>query len=974
VRSRSKKTRRLPVTAGNGASPQASAGPAPDAPAPAHLNGRADEGQPDSGHQPNARHGGTGSRHGLKNWRVRSRLVLLIAIPTLTAVVLGGTRIASSVQSSLADQRVGQLAELSTGITALAQHLEDERDQTVYFIALGVKGGRAASLVQATQPLAAAELSVVKQQYASTNGPLSSVSSQLSHIGSSFSAQTRQESATALTVLQAVPALRQAAVSTQLPPLVVVQKYTQLIDDLQALEDETSQGSSDAALSQTVRVLGLVSRMKEEASEQRAILTAALLQGQLTADELAALNAALADQQGNLQAFNTSSTVAQRQLWNNSVSSSFVYLASSEELQAISTAQANASSLATDSTSADDWYGAMSNAIDFQMGSVERTLGGQVNARADSLRTAAVISAVAVGIAVLLVLALALALTVIVGRSMVRPLRRLRAGALEVAGVRLPDMVRRMSETDGAGVPFEVEPIDVDSSDEIGEVARAFDQVHREALRLAANEAALRGNVNAMFVNLSRRSQSLVERQIRLIDDLEQGEQDAERLSNLFQMDHLATRMRRNSENLLVLAGHDASRRWNQPVALVDVLRAAVSEIEQYERVALNVQPGIAVRGPAVNDVVHLIAELAENATSFSSAETPVAVSGHLLNSGGVLLDISDQGVGMGAEEMAHANWRLDNPPVVDVAVSRRMGLFVVARLAARHGIRVRLRPAPTGGLTALVWLPDEVVTHEMTGSSPGIRRFERNSPGTVELPPTVGPFAAQWPAGDRTAAEQAVTAARAPRFSPLRAENGDSTAAYPQANSSWDNPGTSPMPSIPGTGPMPAYGSPVNGGVDEQVRQQGRPNLPFGADAGQSRREVIVPAAADPGQGNRLPIFESVESDWFRRGKHSAEGASVGSAEPAPSWSSAGDEGWRAAEAVHTPTSGGVTLSGLPKRVPKANLVPGTAGGDAAPALPAIRPAAVTRDRFASFQRGVREGRAALRSDDDPGGEDDGV
>ena len=299
---------------------------------------------------------------------------------------------------------------------------------------------------------------------------------------------------------------------------------------------------------------------------------------------------------------------------------------------------------------------------------------------------------------------------------MVRPLHRLRTGALEVAGERLPEAVRRMSETDGEGVPLDVEPIDVDSSDEIGEVARAFDQVHREALRLAANEAALRGNVNAMFVNLSRRSQSLVERQIRLIDDLEQGEQDPERLSSLFQMDHLATRMRRNSENLLVLAGHEESRRWNQPVALVDVLRAALSEIEQYERVSLNVQPGIAVRGQAVSDVVHLTAELVENATSFSPAETPVTIAGHLLSSGGVLLEITDQGVGMGAEEMAHANWRLDNPPVVDVAVSRRMGLFVVARLAARHGIRVRLRPAASGGLIALVWLPDEAITHDEPG------------------------------------------------------------------------------------------------------------------------------------------------------------------------------------------------------------------------------------------------------------------
>ena len=294
---------------------------------------------------------------------------------------------------------------------------------------------------------------------------------------------------------------------------------------------------------------------------------------------------------------------------------------------------------------------------------VEQGLMSSVIGQSGGLRGRAITAALLEGFAVILVLALALLFTVAVGRSMTRPLRRLRTGALEVAGVRLPDTVRRMSESDGARSPLEVEPIDVDSTDEIGEVARAFDQVHREAVRLAANEAALRGNVNAMFVNLSRRSQSLVERQIRLIDDLEQGEQDSERLANLFQMDHLATRMRRNSENLLVLAGHELSRRWSEPVALVDVLRAAVSEIEQYERVIPNMQPGISVRGQAVNDVVHLMSELAENATTFSAAETPVHVSGYLLNSGGVLLDITDQGVGMGAEEMAHANWRLDNPP-----------------------------------------------------------------------------------------------------------------------------------------------------------------------------------------------------------------------------------------------------------------------------------------------------------------------
>jgi HAMP domain-containing protein len=228
----------------------------------------------------------------------------------------------------------------------------------------------------------------------------------------------------------------------------------------------------------------------------------------------------------------------------------------------------------------------MTHIINFQMGAVERSLVKSINERASSLRNQAVTTAVITGAVILLVLGLALFFTVVVARSMVRPLRRLRAGALEVAGMRLPETVRNMSEGEGASTKLDVEPIDVDSTDEIGEVARAFDQVHREAVRLAANEAALRGNVNAMFVNLSRRSQSLVERQIRLIDDLEQGEQDSERLANLFQMDHLATRMRRYSENLLVLAGHEVSRRWTGPVGLVDVLRAAVSEIEQYERVS----------------------------------------------------------------------------------------------------------------------------------------------------------------------------------------------------------------------------------------------------------------------------------------------------------------------------------------------------------------------------------------------------
>jgi signal transduction histidine kinase len=363
----------------------------------------------------------------------------------------------------------------------------------------------------------------------------------------------------------------------------------------------------------------------------------------------------------------------------------------------------------------------------FCVGRIAAALQGMaIHSPSTSARARAILLAIAIGVVVIIVVALALWSVFVTARSILQPLRRLRAGALEVARVRLPDAVRRIGENGGGSVPSEMEPIDVGSSDEIGDVAQAFDQMRREMWRLAASEAAHRGNLNAMFVNLSHRSQSLVERQIRLIENLEQSEQDADRHAILAKMDRIAARMYRNSQNLLVLAGHELSGRWNQPVPLVNVIAAAVSEIEEYERVSLNAYPDVAVYGPGVNDVVHLLAELAENATSFSAADTPVDISGRLLTSGGVLIDITDRGIGMGAKELAYANWQLENPPVADVNVSKWMGLFVVGTLAARHGIRVRLQPAEFGGLTALVWLPDEVISRQAAAARDRLARLGR--------------------------------------------------------------------------------------------------------------------------------------------------------------------------------------------------------------------------------------------------------
>ncbi len=1053
---------------------------------PAAATGAEDPGQEQ------APSGSGSSRRSLKNWRVRSRLLLLIIIPTLTAVVLGGSRIVTSVQNALSYQRVEQLANMSYDVTGLAARLESERDQTLEYIGEGA-AGRAGTLSRNTADGAPQNLEVVEQEQSLTTPWVKKVRADAARVGAGYPAQVQADAHNIGDLVKLLGPVRTAATSTQLPATQVLTQYASMIDELLAIDDNIGLDSGDPALNNDVRALNLVSLIAEEASEQRGLLAYAFAQdGTFNPQVLSDVTTALEEQNANIAEYNRVATPQQVSLYASSVAGSLVDFASSYELQAIQFGE-DGKPLNFSATTANEWVGAMSTGTIGGIDTVQQKLVTTTINRASALRRQAIETASLVGAAVLIVLLLALLLTTLVGRSMVRPLRRLRSGALEVAGVRLPETVRRMSESDGAGVPLDVDPIDVDSSDEIGEVARAFDQVHREALRLAANEAALRGNVNAMFVNLSRRSQSLVERQIRLIDDLEQGEQDADRLASLFQMDHLATRMRRNSENLLVLAGHDATRRWNQPVALVDVLRAAVSEIEQYERVTLNVQPGISVRGHAVNDVVHLLAELAENATSFSSAETPVVVAGHLLTSGGVLLDISDQGVGMGAEEMAHANWRLDNPPVVDVAVSRRMGLFVVARLAARHGIRVRLRPAPAGGLTALVWLPDEVISHESSTGAPGMRRFDPSAASAGAGLASAG-IASAAPAGfnlvrngsmdgGTSPVEQEINAARAPRFASQQPDEGIDAASglgprrVPGAGPHPGNVGwggaatTSPLPAVGSeaaeaglaaetdrpeamsgaqasvdrfsSGPMPTaeltgstagfsaapaqapsvelgkpavVGRPGGASRSDDLAENGRGGFAWDGGTGTNGAQdsdplaaaalasspsgVVLPPSEHVATQNRLPIFEAVESDWFRRGRtgvaavgtgmggNGGQGSGPGSAsteswpsepgaasapEPEVTWAaSAADQGWEAAAAVSSPSTGGTTSAGLPKRVPQANLVPGTASPE--PVMPGpARSATVTRDRFASFQRGVREGRAAVSSEDAHSDGDDG-
>ena len=294
-------------------------------------------------------------------------------------------------------------------------------------------------------------------------------------------------------------------------------------------------------------------------------------------------------------------------------------------------------------------------------------------------------------------------------RSIVGPLRTLTRSANEVADERLPGLVDRLQHTkDPRDLDVVPEPVPVKSNDEIGQVSAAFNSVHRVAIQVATEQAALRKSIGDMFLNLARRSQSLIDRQLELIDDLERTEADPDALDNLFKLDHLATRMRRNAEDLIVLSGAEPARRWSQPVPLVDVVRAALAEVEDYNRVELLPIDDIGVAGQAVSDVVHLLAELIENATSFSPPGTKVQVAGQQV-SNGYVLEIEDRGLGMSDDELVEANERLANPPMVDFALSRMLGLYVVARLAQRYNIKVQLRHSWYGGITALVLLPPTV-------------------------------------------------------------------------------------------------------------------------------------------------------------------------------------------------------------------------------------------------------------------------
>ncbi|MFI8933780.1 nitrate- and nitrite sensing domain-containing protein [Streptomyces sp. NPDC053474] len=346
------------------------------------------------------------------------------------------------------------------------------------------------------------------------------------------------------------------------------------------------------------------------------------------------------------------------------------------------------------------------------------------------------------GVVGLLAVVVSIVLSVRIGRGLIRDLRRLRLEAHEASGVRLPGLLRRLAAGEQVDVETEAPRLSYEK-DEIGQVGQAMNTLQRAAVEATVKQADLRRGVSEVFVNLARRSQVLLHKQLTLLDTMERRTEDTDELADLFRLDHLTTRMRRHAEGLVILSGAAPSRQWRKPVQLMDVVRAAVAEVEDYERIEVRRLPRIAVTGPAVADLTHLLAELLENATVFSPPHTAVQVLGeHVAN--GFTLEIHDRGLGMASEALLDANLRLAETPEFELSDTDRLGLFVVSRLAQRQRVRVSLQPSPYGGTTAVVFIPESLLTDDVPDTGGVGFRLDRPQPAT----PVGGE-----PAGDRASA-----------------------------------------------------------------------------------------------------------------------------------------------------------------------------------------------------------------------------
>ncbi|WP_415648673.1 ATP-binding protein [Stackebrandtia soli] len=819
--------------------------------------------------------------------RIRSKLVLILIVPLVALLAISGIRLYDSASQAIAAGELTAMVKYNSAATDLVYALQFERKEAEIqahkgTINLGESQEQIANFEEAT------ETSIGLQTvYEAALGDITVTSPDLQ---ADINRIERE--------LDLLPALRDQVVSGEFHTRDL-SPYTNAINALRGIYTYAAESTTDMEISRSLRISGLLAQHSEYSEQLR--LTALDLNSSTVVGnhyrDIVRYGAGRMDTMRQITAL-SDDAVRAALFGGDGLATEEAQRAGTFETEAL-----DAGKMGKLDVKHYDLLRSYDHRLDVSQEFTQR-FGAQTVELAEAARDS-VVQRVLVEITVLLVtVVVAVMLALVIARSMALSLRRLREGALEVAHVDLPRAVAMIRETENIGrrtaadlVDELGDPLRMDNQDEVGTVAGAFNDIHREAVRIAAEQAALRASVSQMFVNLARRSQNLVDRLIGHLDRLERGEEDPDRLAELFQLDHLATRMRRNDENLLVLAGADSTRVERSSAQIGDVLRAAQSEVEQYTRVEFGtvladseVEPG------AINDIVHLIAELLDNATSFSPPDSAVIAEARQVGDE-ILVRITDRGIGISPAQLADLNDQLRHISDVDISASRMMGLVVVGRLAERHELNVTLQQGSGGrGTVAEVVLP----AHLLTGGDANRNNFGPPA-DPVAAPPQrqalgggTGNMFEPYSAGTAPDAGYA-SSSGFNGFASSNGTGGDDNATsvpgsqgvsfYPGDTGQGDLPrrkimevtgeivadgpadtGAIALPMIrldaaPLPGPAPEIPKPRGGDND------GPPSWPAG-DSGAATAEPAARAGARvPAMDEtmELPIFREVESAWFK-------------------------------------------------------------------------------------------------------------
>jgi signal transduction histidine kinase len=653
---------------------------------------------------------------------IRGRLIRILVVSVGLVILLLGLTIANEVSDYVAAGQTSSAVSLALTVQDTTQEIQKERGLTN-----GILGGES-RFIPSLGP-----------QRVSTDKALNTLN--LAITSNNVSGADRVK--TALGRLNTLSSIRQGVDARSADRTTTFAFYTDAIAALNQVDLGFDQ-AQDAQLRKGLLALGALADAKEATGQERGFLNGVFAAGRFNPGEYIHFTEIRAAKQAALASFALAATPARQTQLDSALASPSATKAAASENLAIATT----SGQFQQNVDPVDWWNEMTTVIN-QMRTAQQSVGADLQARAAQLRDDAT-TALIIFLALAL-LAVAVELTLVIGalRSIVRPLASLAVEADDVAARRLPAAVAGW-HTPGGGEPTRPEPVRTPSraGTEIASVAAALDRVQTTAFELAGEQALLRRNTTESLANLGRRNQNLVRRQLGFISEFEREELDPTALANLFELDHLATRMRRNAESLLVLVSESSPRRWAKPLAVTEVVRAALSEVEDYRRATLRRMDEVAITGSMVNELAHMLAELMENALAFSPPDMEVEIYGRKLGSK-YMLAVVDHGVGMSREQLARANARLHGEEDFIVAPTRFLGHYVVGQLAQRLGVEVELTVSPVNGIVARLLLPEELLTTEDAAPPvPPVARQAVAKPAVPEAAPAPAePI--RWPEAD---------------------------------------------------------------------------------------------------------------------------------------------------------------------------------------------------------------------------------